>query len=432
MMRKPYHCLRSLGTALTLLLLPSLSSSPLLAQSSENVCRIGLHYKVLGEGTNSKSIPVLTVVQPFGPAAVGGFFPGDLITQIDGVPTTGLTKQQISELLASPVGEHLLTIVRIGSGTTARILRPSCKAPYALTERELATAFSGYSPIDQAKQQRTLSFSFEAGAPFDWSQAKTFAFAPSEGEHRDLYDIVYGQIAGLLEARGLTQQASSPDLVLECSRSEAEGGARLYLRVTSPSMPNQTLWSGTSNLPKGTKEAHLYARQAIPVMLQSFPFLASSQANYTEETSRYLYTGILYDSRDLSRIVDVEEGSPAFTAGLRVGDKVLRINGKSLSPTTVGELSSRYRNFLDETYRYRSAEAVRPEQAPWKSSDYGSIRKALEKNKYASVFSYLFFFRPYINETEQTELIFEIERHGETYTLSIAPVLRDETVFIPQ
>ena len=78
-------------------------------------------------------------------------------------------------------------------------------------------------PIDQAKQQRTLSFSFEAGAPFDWSQAKTFAFAPSEGEHRDLYDIVYGQIAGLLEARGLTQQASGPDLILECSRSEAGG-----------------------------------------------------------------------------------------------------------------------------------------------------------------------------------------------------------------
>ena len=39
---------------------------------------------------------------------------------------------------------------------------------------------------------------------------------------------------------------------------------------------------------------------------------------------------------------------------------------------------------------------------------------------------------PYINETEQTELIFEIERHGETYTLNLAPVLRDETVFIPQ
>ena len=43
-------------------------------------------------------------------------------------------------------------------------------------------------------------------------------------------------------------------------------------------------------------------------MLQSFPYLAASQANYTKETNRYLYTGILYDSRDLSRIVDVEEG----------------------------------------------------------------------------------------------------------------------------
>ena len=164
-MRKPYHCLRSLGTALTLLLLPSLSSSPLLAQSSEKYVVSACTTRCSARGLTSKSIPMLTAVQPFGPAAVGGFFPGDLITQIDGVPTTGLTKQQISELLARPVGEHLLTIVRIGSGTTARILRPSCKAPYALTERELSTAFSGYSPMDQAKQQRTLSFSSSPAHP---------------------------------------------------------------------------------------------------------------------------------------------------------------------------------------------------------------------------------------------------------------------------
>ena len=167
-------------------------------------------------------------------------------------------------------------------------------------------------------------------------------------------------------------------------------------------------------------------------MLQSFPFATSSTpSTYTEETHRYLYTGILYDSRDLRRIVDVEEGSPAFSAGLRVGDKVLRINGKPLTPTSVAELSARYRDFLDDTYRYRTAEAVRPEQAPWQENSYSSIRKALNKEKYASVFSYLFFFRPYINDTKQTELIFDIERNGETYTLSLTPVLRDESVSIP-
>lgn len=102
-----------------------------------------------------------------------------------------------------------------------------------------------------------------------------------------------------------------------------------------------------------------------------------------------------------------------------------------MSPTSVADLSARYRDFLDDTYRYRTAEAMRPEQAPWKSSSYTSVRKALVKDKYANVFSYLFAFRPYISESKQTELSMDIERNGETYTLSLTPILRDESVSIP-
>ena len=53
------------------------------------------------------------------------------------------------------------------------------------------------------------------------------------------------------------------------------------------------------------------------------------------------------------------------------------------------------------------------------------------KDKYANVFSYLFAFRPYISEGKQTELSIDIERNGETYTLSLTPILRDESVSIP-
>ena len=84
-----------------------------------------------------------------------------------------------------------------------------------------------------------------------------------------------------------------------------------------------------------------------------------------------------------------------------------------------------------ETRFFVSTASLCPEQAPWQENSYSSIRKALNKEKYASVFSYLFFFRPYINDTKQTELIFDIERNGETYTLSLTPVLRDESVSIP-
>ena len=430
-MRTSSSFLRLLTIACSLFLLPTLTLTPLHAQSSEEVCRIGLYYKVLGEG-DSKSLPVLTAVQPFGPAAIGGFLPGDLITQIDGVPTEGLTYQQVSELLTQPVREHLLTIVRVGSGATAHLLVPSCKATYALTERELAIAFAGYSPLDQAKQERTLPLTISGSRPFDWSQAKTFAFAPASEEDKALYETLYGQIATLLEKRGVRQEANTPNLVFQCVRSQANDAPALTLQVTASSQSSEPLWTSTTSLPAGKEEIRSYSQQIIPVMLQGFPFATTSTpSTYTEEIHRYLYTGILYDSRDLSRIADVEEDSPAFTAGLRVGDKILRIDGKPMSSTSVADLSARYRDFLDDTYRYRTAEAMRPEQAPWKSSSYTSVRKALVKDKYANVFSYLFAFRPYISEGKQTELSIDIERNGETYTLSLTPILRDESVYIP-
>ena len=85
-----------------------------------------------------------------------------------------------------------------------------------------------------------------------------------------------------------------------------------------------------------------YAREVLPLVLYAFPYIPTAERpSYRKDTRRYLYTGILYDKHDLSRIADVEDA-------------------------------------------------------------------------------------------KTTELSFEVERDGERYTLSIQPLLRDESTLIPQ
>jgi putative PDZ domain protein len=176
-----------------------------------------------------------------------------------------------------------------------------------------------------------------------------------------------------------------------------------------------------------------YAREVLPLVLYAFPYIPTAERpSYRKDTRRYLYTGILYDKHDLSRIADVEDASPAFVAGLRSGDRILRIRGKALTPTSLEALSEKYRDFLSDTYKHRIQLRDGSGGHAWAQGSYGSIKKALEREKYAAVFSYLFAFRPYVDDAKTTELSFEVERDGERYTLSIQPLLRDESTLIPQ
>ena len=178
-----------------------------------------------------------------------------------------------------------------------------------------------------------------------------------------------------------------------------------------------------------------YARYTLPMMLQGFPFVSvSERPSYLIRTSRYYYTGILYDASSLDRVYDVEDHSPAFRAGLRRGDQILQINGHRLTSVTPQELSSLYRSFVSETYRYRDTKQgtfvdARGVQglSLWRKSEYNTLRKVFTKDQPVTAFAYLFSFRPYINDTDHAVLTLEIKRGGETYTLSLTPELRDES-----
>ena len=457
----------SLGLALGLTALV-LSSPSLQAQER---CRLGIHYQMGSPMGWGKGYPVLTGVLPYSPASIAGLRAGDVITAIDGVSTSGRSSREVSELLVRPVAEHLITLERLGAGSATTLLRPYCKGAQTVTEAELAVAFAGYSQLDATTQQLSYPFTFRAQVNYPWEVVRTFAFAPSNSGNEAMDKPIYAEIAKLLEARGLKQVDTGAELIVETfyslqpsqdSRRDATqpetslryepqsrglqvlpllpststaGSAydlNLTLQVTPAGKPNQILWSCESK--ERLSEAMTlptYAAGALPVMLQSFPYApSSSPVSYHYQSLRYLYTGIVYDLRQMNRIADVVEGSPAFKAGLRSGDYIHSINGKPFSQTDLKRLSEAYQSFLGDTFRYRQTAELAPNLRPWEKKSYAAIRKALEKSPGESIFSYLFFFRPYVNDSEHTLLLLDIERDGKRYSLSIPPELRDETTLI--
>lgn len=446
------------------------STSSLQAQEQ---CRMGLHYQMPTATVGAKGFPVLSAIVPYSPASRAGLQAGDVITAIDGISTEGRSSREISELLVRPVAEHLLTIERLGAGSQTRLLHAYCRAAEAITERELAQAFAGYSQQDATSQALSYPFTFHTAGEVAWGRVQTFAFAPSSPGSEAIDRAIYAQVARLLEARGLRQVTTSADLLIEAfyslqpssdGRQDAQqptaslrytpgttplqvlpllpptstaGSAydlQFSLQISSPARPSQpVVWSCEAR--ERLSEAMTlpaYTEVALPVMLQAFPYAPrTTPARYHYEALRYLYTGIVYDTRDLSRIADVDDGSPAFRAGLRTGDRLLSINGKRFGLTDPRQLSSAYQAFLSETFRLRQTSELAPNLRPWESKSYGAVRKALEKSPEATIFSYLFFFRPYVNDSEHTLLLVDIERAGQTYSLSITPELRDESTLIP-
>lgn len=183
-----------------------------------------------------------------------------------------------------------------------------------------------------------------------------------------------------------------------------------------------------------------YARLSIPLMLHALPSVPNAQAgtSFGIQTLRYFYTGLSYSKESLSRIVDVAQGSPAWQAGLRPGDRVKSINGIRLRKEQTEDILEDYLSLMEQSDRYRIAPqsiqgpAQNQLQARyWDSAQYPAIAHAISRGRSETAFAYVFAFRPYISSEGIQQLVFEIERRGERHTVLVSPILRDETTIIP-
>jgi hypothetical protein len=319
-----------------------------------------------------------------------------------------------------------------------------------------------------------------APQPVDFSRFKTFSFAPVDEGNEAIETVLNNCIENELTEKGLFFVDSGADLLVEtfyffdknsnyvgqnkistevptvkrynsttgqferfpflrhsASNAEAEYllqlGFRLVDKTDTTSVSPTVVWECEAN-ERLTEPYSLesYARTFVPLMCMQYPFVRDAEnVRFKASYKTYNYTGIGFNKDSLSQVVEVDENAPAYTAGIRPNDRILKID-KQDATLSIDELSTSYRDFILASYKYRDATTRFTNAANikscmfWNEDDYAEISDLIHETKYHALFAYLYNFAPYINPTGINTCEFEVERKGEVLDLLIRPAIRTE------
>jgi len=279
----------------------------------------------------------------------------------------------------------------------------------------------------------------------DMFQYKTYDFDYSSVENPLLEKELFSNLGKLLDSKGMKRSTEKPDLLIVMSfysgkkeqyvqpqqivsthvqnvwrwgwgnipmpitESHTEGGYTQVTYLASISLkfldfhdmenkPNSkvppVVWSGSIsqssdnqiNLPNKCSSYFSF-------MMEQFPY--THQKNISDILSyNYPYTGLWFDTKNISMVSEVNPGSPASIAGIQKGDKILKVNGY-IFPSQISDL-------------------VTLNVSPYVAAYY-SISKKI------GGFSYLFMY--------QDVLQFVIKRNRTKMTFTVKPEKRNSLIF---
>ncbi len=454
------------------------------ANAQQEVCTHGLSYTMSADSTWGFHQPVITSIAPYSPAERAGLQANDIIEAIDDILTKGLSSKHIDSLLQDSSMPHILAVSNFAYKGKACLLEIDCKFDYQLSERELAEIFSEYSPDDALELNITYPFRFKQDTIRDLAGYHSFAFLSSELVNqsdsissqvidsiqatRQIDSVVNQELKALLEAKGLShQQVNDADLLVSIYYelqpiNENKGQDGLFSWRYDPSnksllpqsivynrdeanwvlvfglvmqdkLSKKIVWSAEAKeLLYKPMTVEAYASLNLPLILANFPFIQSkAQTSFAIDVLHYNYTGISLSANDISLIADVAFDSPAFSAGLRANDRILAVNGRTFFSN---DLTKCLDHYLDKTkslrkYLNRYIDVTGLSLKFFDQEQFVKVYEHIQKANWHSALSYLFAFRPYIVENSSQNIIFEVERNGQRYTVPVKAVLRDETNF---
>lgn len=461
-------------------LLVVLSVCTVSAQKNDpKICRLGFDYEISQSNHWGKNKPVVMKITPYSSAELAGLKIFDIIEKINGISVTDIAVDEIPQLL-NPVNEKevLLTIRNLGTGNKQILIKKDCKKQHAITEEQLATAFSMYSVETSYEREFICPFkTIITPDSVDFSQYHTFAFAPIDENNRNLETVINDAIKKELLKRGLKIDIHQPDFLIQTfyffdknlnyvgqnkvqvqkkniyrfnsthnkmeqlpflnpssSEAEAEFLLQFGIRIVDQKgVEGRILWECEANeLLEKSFHMDEYARIHVPLMCLQFPYTKySNNVPFKVKKLSYNYTGIHYNIDQLNEVVSVDQNSPAHLAGVRENDIVERINHHKTN-YSAEEFSEAYKKFITNTLPYRDVNSIFTDVngfnycMTWEPSEYAEIAETAQGKEYLPAFSYLYFFTPYINPSGNNACTFNIQRGKEESEIIIRPTIRTE------
>lgn len=445
------------------------------------VCRLGFTYEMSQNSFWGKNKPVVMSVFPYTSAEQAGVLQYDIIDEIDGVNTSLLTPEEISQLLySSEKNDVLLTIRNLKDDARHLLVKKEYKKINAITEDQLASAFSMYSLETTNEQEFSCPFRITVSPdPVELSLFKTFAFSAVDENNRRLETAINDAIEKELTKKGLKVNAEQPDLLIQTfyffdknpnytgqnkvvvshepvrrynftrskmevfpflSSAAAEAEAEYLLQfgfrlIDQRVIPGRVLWEcEASELMADSYRLDDYARIHVPLMCMQYPYVKNTQNMTFRITKRsYNYTGIDYDIDRLEQVVDVDPNSPAQASGIRPRDIIERIGNHELC-YSAEEFTAAYKQFVYSTIEYRDAKTRFKDINGfkycmfWDPAKYVQVADAIQNPAYLPAFSYLYNFAPYVNPVDNNTCVFNVRRGETKLEFIIRPTIRSEVM----
>ena len=443
--------------------------------SSKKVCRLGFTYDISKNSNWGKNNLVVTSVKPYSNAEKAGIQPYDIITHIEDIPVSSVSKDEIIQLL-NPANKRniMLTIKSTLAPSREVILNKECKPINEVSEDQLAMAFNMYSLETTSVREFVCPFkTIVTTDTVDFAQFHTYKFAASE-ENTKLEADINQVIEKELTKKGFTSDNQKPDFLiqtfyyfdknpnyvgpspiklkqpvyrfninrnkmekvpfLEPSASESEAAYLLQLgiRIIDQKVSaGRVLWECEANeLLEEAYHLEEYAQIHVPLMLMQFPYLKNKKnVHFIVSQCSYNYTGINYNMDKLSSVVSVDRNSPAYEAGVRAKDVIEGIEGQS-TDYSIEEFTAAYRQFITNTMTLRNPDTRFTDSKGfsrcmyWDAFKYPQVTKAIQNPNNLTAFAYLYYFAPYINPTSNNAITFYVKQGSERKKIIIRPTIR--------
>lgn len=433
------------------------------AQTSKDLCSLGITFEISNNPSWGYGEPVILSVEPFSPADKAGLKVDDIIMEVNSEATYLRNYPTINTWLTDNTTPDIrLTIRNVNTYFKEYTVQRDCAPANALSEFDLASAYSFYSIENTNDRTFSIPLKVEPNKNVNYSDYSTFSFLIDRSKGISALDTyIISQIQKSLEGLGMVRNDSDPEMMIQISysyqpnlkynyagsnqvsktwRFDPESEKMIQLPILSAEDPNaeskgryvlelgirffDRKYIDTENLTQiwdsRTREfltenisLEEYARIHTPLILMQYPYSNTKAiAKYIVSFKKFNYTGLNYDPTNTGLVLSVDQGSAAYQAGIRAGAQILKINKNKFNYTDQ-ELENGYKRFIIETMSLRDPATKFinaggfPDCMYWNKSKYALIKAAFSKSYFATSFSYLYAFEKYIADTNILEVEFK-------------------------